>query len=149
MSKDKFNFPDQVEIIAPAGAAQQPVSEKVAPQQLQNEQVMFKAGADVVKEGFAVIRAFAELQGTKLEWEGRIAVAETELAKAKEQVNHARAVAEPQMAKLKNDEVRIGVMKSFFEMCLAQIHEADIDRDTKATLRSEMLEVCKQLASIK
>jgi hypothetical protein len=114
------------------------------------------ARLQVAKEAITALKAFADLrksfndlEGTRIEWEGRIATAETAVEKAQVDLKTAQEKNQPRMEELRQAKEAQKRILELFDDAMAELREAGLEGDAKTKGREYLLRLSEQLVKLK
>lgn len=104
---------------------------------------------EVVKKGLEVVESYHRLQTTKAEWQGRIEVAELELKKVGAELVAPQEKNAPIREQLEQTgRIQQRVLK-LFDTLMAQAEDPAISMEDKQNLTTKLLDLTKNLVSLK
>ena len=159
MPSNKLKLPT----ITPASTEVPALSDALKAEVLKNQRAGIDAGAkvevarlQVAKEavqafkGFLELRkSFNDLEGTRIEWEGRVATAETAVQQAQVQLETARAKNQPRMEELRQAKEAQQRTLELFDSVMAELRDADVSHEQKAKNRAFLLSLSEILVKLK
>ena len=103
----------------------------------------------VVKAGIDLFKEDKKLDATRAEWQGRIAVSENEITKAKTELERARTQAEVRHAELDFLKPAQEHMLSLFDELMRTLPSADVDSQQRTLVTHQLLELSALLVKQK
>lgn len=166
MANNKLNLPSIVPgeaLITTAVEAKKEVVTTLATQlgQTQRARMETQAKVEVAKLGvakeaigavkslFEVLKSHNELQATRAEWDGRVAAAEAEVAKAEVNLSAQREKNATKLEELRQDQQVLERLLGLFDDVMGEVTHTQLSEEAKAESRKYLLDLSEKLVQLK
>tara|TARA_R100000789_G_C3001305_1_gene148885 strand:+ start:241 stop:732 length:492 start_codon:yes stop_codon:yes gene_type:complete len=108
-----------------------------------------KEAIEAVKGVFEVIKSHNQFKSTVVEWQGRVAQAETEVRKAEINLQEARENNHSKIEELAQSRDSLSRVLELFDFTMEELKRLDCSKEDQAILRRELLNISDQLVKLK
>ncbi|MCB9610829.1 MAG: hypothetical protein H6722_00015 [Sandaracinus sp.] len=96
-----------------------------------------------------VLRSHNELAATRVEWEGRVKVAEDAVKQAEAELNVAAENNKPRLAELEQSKAALDRLLTLFDEVMREAGSSDLSAETKAAHRRYLLDLSDRIVKLR